>query len=247
MKKVIFGILIFLILVLVGCLNENNEIKSKTINLELAEFVAKDYLPKYYPGDYEVLDHIDMYDLEGKLAAYAFIFKKSGFKLDSLEEMKLLVEETESVPEKYFTEETATVVVSAINTESPLMRCYRGLPQIFVAESDIENFIKEEYSEYNKERIIFLNPLDIAYEVSKPNDMDKKPLSDDSLLISSGKKEPRKVFDLRQDIERKQKLEEEQLDQMDRETRKEFLEMEKNRLQSRINKWKEFEERFYGR
>ncbi|MBD3355314.1 hypothetical protein GF361_05000 [Candidatus Woesearchaeota archaeon] len=244
MKKIVIIILAFFILVS-GCINEGNEIKSKKISPELAEFAAKEYLPKYYSGDYEVLGRIKMYDLGGEVTAYAFIFKKSGFKVNNLEEMKSLVEETEGIPEKYFTRETATVVVSAVNTISPLHRTYTGLPGIFVLEKDIEDFIREEYPEYNKGRIIFLNPFDIVYEASKQSDIDKKPLSSDSLLISTGKiDEPRKVSDLRHDLEERERREEKQLAQMNKETRREFLEMQRNKIQANIDKWNEFEERF---
>ncbi len=245
MKKIIIGILISLILIS-GCINKYEGVEPEKINPELAEFAAKDYLPKYYPGDYGVLGYINMYDLEGKLTAYAFVFKKSGFKSNSLDGIKSLVEDTDSIPEKYFTGETATVVVSAINTVSPLHRAYTGLPGIFVAEKEIEDFIKEEYPELNKGRIIFLSPLDIVYEASKPGDAGKKPLSEDSLLISAGKMdEPRKASDIRHKLEEKERLEEEQLAKMNKETRNDFLEMQRNKIQANIDKWNEFEEKFH--
>lgn len=48
------------------------------IEIDIAKQVAADYLPKFFPGDWVLFTHFTCYSLEGKPAAYVFIFKKNS-------------------------------------------------------------------------------------------------------------------------------------------------------------------------
>ena len=58
------------------------------IDINVAQLVAKEYLPKYYPGDWDYFSHLTYYDLDGTPAVYAFIFKKPDSDIKNLQQLE---------------------------------------------------------------------------------------------------------------------------------------------------------------
>lgn len=66
----------------------------RLVEKSLAQFVAGEYLPKYYPGEWEPLCDFTLYDLEGRPAAYAFVFKRVGAEIGGLEDLEGAISES---------------------------------------------------------------------------------------------------------------------------------------------------------
>ena len=67
-------------------LNENL-LPAKVIDPNLAAIVAADYLPAFYPGDWEYFNHLVCYDLDGLPAAYIMIFRDPNSSIKTWEEL----------------------------------------------------------------------------------------------------------------------------------------------------------------
>lgn len=63
------------------------------IEIDLAKFVAADYLPKFYKGDWVFFDYFVCYDLDGLPAAYAMIFRKANSLITTCEELDAVLHE----------------------------------------------------------------------------------------------------------------------------------------------------------
>ena len=81
-------------------LNEIVKDKTKTIlfsthiiNVDVAQLVADDYLPKYYPGNWVFFNSFILYDLEGIPAAHAIVFRDANSKITTVEDLNLTMNE----------------------------------------------------------------------------------------------------------------------------------------------------------
>jgi hypothetical protein len=134
----------------------------KTVSIEVAKLVAAEYLPKYYPAEWQYLNHYVCYSLDGAPAAYAIVFRKLECQLQGAEDVdqhiaqvaearRDLRKQLQQTAEKaeqysdlkrqcdelrrslYLFDELATVITGATTTSGLILRCYRGLPPL-VAE-----------------------------------------------------------------------------------------------------------------
>jgi len=158
---------------------------SNVVGLDSAKKVADNYLPRYFPDKkYVFVDYLEAFDLKGELRAYILIFRKPDFAAESLEKITDAIVSSEPETNKYFTDYTAIIMASAVDTDGPLLRAYRGLPEIFVEKINIEKEIEDKYKGRTLGRIIFLGPTEIYYEIANSGEENNKPLSENSLLIN---------------------------------------------------------------
>ncbi len=77
-------------------LNSPGEIISgpNVIDVNLAVFVAEDYLPAFYEGNWVVFDSLVAYDLEGAPAAYLIIFRDTNSAIKTTEDLLAFLEKT---------------------------------------------------------------------------------------------------------------------------------------------------------
>jgi len=79
-------------------------------------------------------------------------------------------EESKLIRSQYFTNIFATVMTSAVETEPVIIRCYRGLPDFFINKADLQERVDTNFPDQKLklQRLIYFSPVDIRYEVSKP-------------------------------------------------------------------------------
>ncbi len=140
---------------------------SDTVDVDVAQAVAAEHLPKYFPGEWLYLNHYVFYGLDGAPAAYAFVFKKPGTDMKTASELeehvslasearylvgKQLSDLAENTPEHtelrqqqsslrrslYMFDKLATMVTGATTTSELVIRCYRGLPPIVAEEYELQ-------------------------------------------------------------------------------------------------------------
>lgn len=61
--------------------------ETNIIDVNLAAFAAADYLPAFYPGNWEFFHHLVCYDLDGLPAAYVIIFRDPNSSIKTWEEV----------------------------------------------------------------------------------------------------------------------------------------------------------------
>jgi hypothetical protein len=108
----------------------------------------------------------------------------------------------------------ATVVAGATEESAPLIRCYKGLPEILVKKPDLQRQLKGKQEKQKEkltlERILHLDPLDIRYEVVPDAGEDKAaiaetkvpgwPLAEESYMMSPKDKQLIKTKVLKEKI-----------------------------------------------
>jgi len=67
--------------------SNKNITKPNTLDPNLAAFAAADYLPAFYPGNWEFFNHLVCYDLDGQPAAYVIIFRDPNSTIKTWEEV----------------------------------------------------------------------------------------------------------------------------------------------------------------
>ena len=114
---------------------------------DTAFLVASGQLPAYYPGPWQLSDEYRLENLSGETVAYTFIFrKKDANPVDAVAPTSFVqrarsrlkgegVTATENTPELYGEALFASIVISAEDTEPPLLRCFQGLPSHVVKEA----------------------------------------------------------------------------------------------------------------
>jgi|GEM_PF-1302508 len=162
--KVIIPVFIILFLMLVGAAHgQNPATATTTINVDLASFVANQYVHKYYPGfQWLNVDHMTLHDINGYVQAYAFVFAVSGSDFHSSDDLRrhiqeksaILVQakeeqasadqEAESVKQArvrvidaeealYNFRTFATIITGATSDNKLILRHFRGIPEFWVS------------------------------------------------------------------------------------------------------------------
>ena len=101
---------------------------------------AESELPRFYPGEWAAADEVPLYDLNGAVAAYAFIFERGAKRSAAAETPAAFVERARAAVAAAGAEATgyetelrgedryATIVIAADDAEPPVLRCHLGLP-----------------------------------------------------------------------------------------------------------------------
>ncbi len=156
----------------------------------------------------------------------------------------------------YMIKDFATVVTGATEESQPLIRCYRGLPEILVKRTDLQREIRAEQQEEKLKLryILYLNPLDVQYEVVSDSDKEapasvgkkflRQSLAEESYMISPKEKRLVKIAIQRQKlkshIEKKKTL----LAKMSDEQKKSLEQAEEAKKTHRISQWDKFRSQY---
>ena len=101
---------------------------------------AESELPRFYPGAWTAADELPLYDLDGAVAAYAFIFERAAKRGAAAEAPAAFVARARAAVAAAGAEATgyetelrgedryATIVIAADDAEPPVLRCHLGLP-----------------------------------------------------------------------------------------------------------------------
>lgn len=121
------------------------------VQRETAYRAAKEELPGFFPGPWQPAAEITLHNLSGDIAAYAFIFSRAqtavqgkaqeeppaAFVAKARERLAAGGKTaTGNEPPLYGNDIFASIVISADDTEPPVLRCFLGLPPHVVKESD---------------------------------------------------------------------------------------------------------------
>lgn len=105
-------------------------------------------LPRFFPGEWTAADEVPLSDLNGAVAAYAFIFERAAKRSAAAEAPAAFVararatlaaagaEATGYEAELRGEERYATIVIAADDAEPPVLRCHLGLPGHIVREAN---------------------------------------------------------------------------------------------------------------
>ena len=149
MKKnpVIFGVWVSLLVATALCA------AAAPVPRETAFHVAANQLPSYFAEPWQLADEYALENLSGDTVAYTFIFSKPSQQEFSSSEGEALAPTsfvararerlrgsgrpvTGNTTELYGEDRFASILVSADDTEPPVLRCYRGLPPHLVKEAE---------------------------------------------------------------------------------------------------------------
>lgn len=109
---------------------------------------AETELPRFYPEEWAAADEVPLYDLNGAVAAYAFIFERGAKRSAAAEMPAAFVERARAAVAAAGAEATgyetelrgedryATIVIAADDAEPPVLRCHLGLPGHLVREAN---------------------------------------------------------------------------------------------------------------
>ncbi|HUU41719.1 MAG TPA: hypothetical protein VMW42_12340 [Desulfatiglandales bacterium] len=133
-----------------------------TIKVDLASFVASQYVHKYYPEfQWHAVDYMALHDINGSVKAYAFIFAKVSSDINSSEDLQLHIQKKfamlwqakagqgnakpdsdsaeqararviEAEEALYNYRNLGTVITGATSDSELILNCFRGLPQFWV-------------------------------------------------------------------------------------------------------------------
>lgn len=154
---------------------------AEPVGREAAAAAAAARLPQFYPGEWVPAGDYTLYDLAGGIAAYTFMFERSAKAAHAQGRRETPAEFVaarraaigESVikargnsPELYGAERFAAIVISADDTEPPVLRCGLGLPPQLVKERDAEALAKSAYAQgrWRVRRRLMLGMFDEAFE-----------------------------------------------------------------------------------
>ncbi len=132
-----------------------------SVTRDTAFQVASSQLPSFYPGTWRLSDEYAMENLSGETLAYTFIFAKTDAQTAKTAEFRTLAptsfvararlrlkEGGQSVtgnsPELYGETLFASIIISAKDTEPPVLRCFQGLPVHVVKEEDALALVAKE-------------------------------------------------------------------------------------------------------
>ncbi|MDD5705782.1 MAG: hypothetical protein PHR35_07635, partial [Kiritimatiellae bacterium] len=108
-------------------------------------------LPTFFPGTWQSAGEVAMYNLSGETVAYTFIFARqntnAGEPAQEREPAAFVAKARERLAangktvtgdaaELYGESLFASIVISAVDTEPPVLRCFLGLPPHLVKERD---------------------------------------------------------------------------------------------------------------
>ena len=112
---------------------------------------ATSELPGFFAGPWQLVGELTLHNLTGDTVAYAFMFarpqeqSKGGVQEDSPAQFVAKARAelagrggivSADAPELYGEDRFASMVISADDTEPPVLRCFKGLPPQVVKESD---------------------------------------------------------------------------------------------------------------
>lgn len=101
---------------------------------------AETELPRFYPGEWAAADEVPLCDLDGAVAAYAFIFERAAKRSAAAEAPVAFIARARAAVAAAGAEATgyetelrgedryATIVIAADDAEPPVLRCHLGLP-----------------------------------------------------------------------------------------------------------------------
>lgn len=173
---------------------KNPTTNSTMINMDLARFVAKQHVQKFYPGfQWSSIDHMVVHDINGSVVAYAFIFSKSSLwsindlQIHVIEKYKKLnqiedkindgstsidqnqLNKSQIEEELYSYNDIATVITGATSNSKLILRHFRGLPDFWVeAQSIDETYSLKTYGKALQVfRIVMITPMDYRLVASE--------------------------------------------------------------------------------
>lgn len=266
-KKAIGGwILVVTILILISggyflfgnvSFESYNTMSYTTIDKELAEFVALKKLDVIYSsinsdfdlGDLTYLANIDLYDINGEIVAYEFIFKTGNFEPENLEELNALIDREKDMNKtnveirgRYHKENIYTIIVGARDTSDIITRFYRALSGSLVKKPNLVDKLNNEYPNEDLElgRIVMLFTADVFYEVLKNGEVVY-------LLDYSGKEDLVKISDMRKLIDEVKERRQKEWEELSRDDKKALQRGEVLHAESNIATWKEYENEFVNK
>ncbi|MDD4102816.1 MAG: hypothetical protein PHU80_09350 [Kiritimatiellae bacterium] len=162
-----------------GCLSVLG-LCAEPVGREAASAAAAVRLPQFYPGAWIPAGDYPLYDLAGTVVAYTFMFERgtpdgkasrSGTPTEFVAERRKKLADAQKSPngnnpELYGAERFATIVISADDTEPPVIRCFLGLPPQLVKERDAENLAARGHGRgrWRVSRRLMLGMFDEAFE-----------------------------------------------------------------------------------
>lgn len=145
-----------------------------------AAAAAADRLPQFFAGVWKPAGDYPLYDLAGTVAAYTFMFERNGQEhkaarrntpAEFVAERRVKLGGPEKAengnhPELYGAERFATIVISADDTEPPVIRCFLGLPPQLVKETEAEALAQRAHGRgrWRVRRRLLLGMFDEAFE-----------------------------------------------------------------------------------
>ena len=121
------------------------------VQRDVACQVASSQLPVFFEGSWQLADEFELFDLTGTVAAYTFVFSRprpqaeegagtvspAAFVAKARDRLTAAGKAVSGNEAELFGESRyASIVISADDTEPPVLRCYLGLPPHVVKEKD---------------------------------------------------------------------------------------------------------------
>lgn len=170
-------------------LGQSSHTDTSVIEIDVAQFVADEYVHKYYPEFHWInVDHVVIHDIEGSVAAYAFIFSKASSSLRSasdlrnhiiektteLKQTRVIVNEGDvlddqekkrviSIEEELYNfNNLASIITGATSDSKLILRHFRGLPEFWVESQslDEDSSSKRFGKALRVFRVIMITPMD---------------------------------------------------------------------------------------
>lgn len=146
---------------LLACCVAAFRLAADPVSLETARRVAVARLPAFYAGSWRLADEYALENLSGETVAYTFVFSKSAQTSVAASGLRTLAPTsfvakaranlkragknvTGNSPELYGADTYASIVISADDTEPPVLRCFTGLPSEVVKETDALELISKQ-------------------------------------------------------------------------------------------------------
>lgn len=182
---------LFLVLLTVwsSALGQSTAISTSVIKVDVARLVADEYVHKYYPEFRWInVDHIVVHDIEGSVAAYAFIFSKSTTSLRSasdlrnhiieksteLKQIRAMVNEGNDnddqenkrviliEKELYSFNDIATIITGATSDSKLILNFFRGFPEFWVQLQSLDEVSSSKRfgKALQVSHVIMITPMD---------------------------------------------------------------------------------------
>lgn len=156
----------------------------------------------------------------------------------------------------YHTDSFATVITGALDDSPIVYRCYRGLPGNFVREEKTKEWLQKNYPDkkLHIQRLIFLSPVDIRYEVTPSEKLLRKKegvemptqveIAEQAKLLTFSKDEAEieEIAIEKQKRRAKEEIKAQQSQQMPEEYRKKMEEGKLSRRLHNASNWKQYQE-----
>jgi hypothetical protein len=157
-------------------------LQAEPVTRDAAFRAASAELPAFFPGAWTPADEIELYDLQGDIAAYIFMFtrpEKSAAQSAApasprdfvAARRRDLTAAGKSVDgnneELYGADRFASIVISADDTEPPVLRCFKGLPPQLAKEAEALALASSRHRgrSWTVRRYLMLSLFDEAYSI----------------------------------------------------------------------------------